>query len=1235
MPKKKKPSKPEQRQEKKIVATQRKAKSETRVKSKAESLFPIVGIGASAGGLEAFTDFLKKLPADTGMAFVFIQHLAAGQESLLTDILARSTPMTVHRVKNDMSVNPNTVYVIPPDVNMTIVDHSLKLQPQVSKLHRPVDQFLVSLAKQAKNRAIGVVLSGTGTDGTEGLKAIYAEGGITFTQDEDSAKYAGMPHSGVAAGVVHFSLPPHKIAEELTRIGKHPYLNHAELKVVKPEIEEEDNFRTILALLRLTYGVDFSAYKESTVNRRLSRRMVINQIDNMDDYVKVLRTDKTEMEALFFDLLIGVTSFFREPEAFDLLTKEVFPIILDDKTRKFTVRIWVPGCSTGEEVYSIAICLREYLEKTGTNVNVQIFGTDVSDKNIEKARSGLYPETIVDDIAEERLNNFFFKSNNHYQISKPIRDMCIFAKQDLTRDPPFSNLDIVSCRDVLIYFKPQIQKKLIPLFHYALKPGGFLLLGKSESVGGFKELFAPINKGIVYTKRPVASKAAFGMAIVEPFASKDFSPKKVTERPLTILEDEIERILLSRYTPPGVVVNEDMDILIFRGNLTPYISPSSGEASLNLMQMVREELRFELQTANYLAKKQKQPVKRTGIVFKQNGKHKEINIEVVPIKPSKSKDTFFLVLFEEVVPISQKKKLKPLKIKSPEESIKNGQISDLKHELASTKETLQTIIEEQEATNEELRAALEEVQSSNEELQSTNEELETAKEELQSTNEELNTLNEELANRNRQLTRMHDDLNNLFGNIDVAVIVLDNNLKIRLFNPIAEKIFNLIPTDAGRPISDIRLKLTATNLEGQLSGVLESLVPKQLEVQDEKARWYELRMRPYLTAGKKIDGVVLTLVDVDNVVQSKINIEKSRNFAESVLETINEPLVVLDADLKVIMANRAFYKIFKAKPAEVLNKLIYKIGGKQWDIPELKQTLEKVLLTGKAASGVILGGNFPEIGRRVLSLNMMQLPISSGKGEEILVTAEDITESKELEMEQEQRRKNLEKRLESAEHLAVIGQTAGMVGHDIRNPLQTIVSATYLAKEDVASLPQSEIKKSLIESLREIEDQAAYIGKIVSDLQDYSRPLRPSKDEIDLGKLIEDLLLGIKPKKNMEVLCEVEDGIQRVKADSAYVKRILINLILNALQAMPDGGTITITARNEKGNCLITVKDTGEGIPDDIKPNIFQPLFTTKSRGQGFGLAVSKRLAKSMGGDLTFESEEGNGSEFTLKLPKC
>jgi two-component system CheB/CheR fusion protein len=426
--------------------------------------------------------------------------------------------------------------------------------------------------------------------------------------------------------------------------------------------------------------------------------------------------------------------------------------------------------------------------------------------------------------------------------------------------------------------------------------------------------------------------------------------------------------------------------------------------------------------------------------------------------------------------------------------------------------------------------------------------------------------------------------------------------------------------------------MAVSNLEGELRSVLENLVPKQQEVQDEKNHWYEMRIRPYLTGEKKIDGVVLTFVDIDEVLQSRKSIEKARNFAENVLETINEPLVVLNSDLRVVMANRAFYQTFKAKPAQVVKKPIFEVGDRQWDIPEFKQALQKVL-SSKTTKRVTIRSNFPEIGELILTLRMQQLPLLEGK--EVLVTTEDITESKQLEEQQTIRRKDLEKKLEDAEHLAVIGQTAGMVGHDIRNPLQAIVSATYLAKDDLASLPQSEIKKNLVESMKEIEQQASYIGKIVADLQDYSRPLKPSSEETNLKELINNLLLSIEIPENIETVAEIADDIQNVKADPDYLKRILTNLLINAEQAMPNGGKITITARKQNGKCLITIEDTGEGIAEDVKPNIFQPLFTTKAKGQGFGLAVSKRLAKAMGGDVTFESEKGNGSKFTVKLPTC
>jgi two-component system CheB/CheR fusion protein len=1211
-------------------------------KPEEEKQFPIVGIGASAGGLEAFTKFLEKLPSDTGMAFVFIQHLSPGQESMLTDILARFTQMHVHKVQNDMPVEPNNVYVIPPDVSMTISDYTLKLQAEVSRFHKPIDQFLISLAQDLKNLAIGVVLSGTGSDGTEGLKAIYAEGGITFAQDEDTAKYPGMPHSAIASESVNFVLSPENIAKGLTRVGKHPYLNHSHLDVFrfKGEGKEEGNLRSILTMLKLAYNVNFSDYKESTINRRISRRLVLHQIDRMKDYVDLLRKDRGELQALYGDLLIGVTSFFREPETFQLLTEKVFPLILKEKPPEAPIRIWVPGCATGEEVYSVAIALREYMEKNRTGVPLQIFGTDISDKNIEKARAGVFPESIAESISEERLKHFFRRVDRRYQISKAIRDMCVFAKQDLTRDPPFSNLDLISCRNVLIYLKPKAQKRIIPLFHYALKPNGFLVLGKSESISGFEDLFSIIDKTPVYSKKMVPTKIPLEIELIEPYSRKQIFNKPPQEKPLARLQKEAERILMTKYSPPGVIVNNELDVLIFSGDTSQFLSHSPGEASFNLMKMVKEEFKLELQTAVYLARKRKESVTRENIQFRDDGQVKEANLEVTPIQIPQSNETFFLVLFESVTPVSVKAKPKIAKV--AEEATADNMIEDLKRELASTKETLQTVIEEQEATNEELRAALEEVQSSNEELQSTNEELETAKEELQSTNEELNTVNEEVTRRNKELTRLHDDMTNLFSNIDVVVVVLDANLRIRLFTPAAEKTFNLIPSDMGRPISDISLGINVTGFDGLLHEVMDNLVFKHMQIQDKKGTWFEMRMRPYLTAEKKIDGVVLSFIDIDQIVRNKAEIEKSRNFAETVLATMREPLVVLDENMEVVMANPAFYETFKIETAETLKSNIFKIANKQWEIPEFKQAIEKTMADDNSTiNTLVIDNQFPIVGRKVLNVNISRLSSQLNNGSKmILITLENITEERQMKEELKKHAHNLEmlveertKKLKDAERLATIGQTAAMVGHDIRNPLQSIVAATYLLKEEISESPANQQKTSLMESLDTIEEQTQYINKIVSDLQDFAKPIIPQIEEIDLHSAIKNLLSKTNIPKNIQVKTPIEDNLPKIKTDPTCLKRILTNLITNSVQAMPNGGDLTIKAFQRNTNVLITVEDTGKGIPKEIRTKLFQPLVTTKSKGQGFGLAVCKRLVETLHGTITFESEKGNVTKFTVKLP--
>ena len=1078
------------------------------------SSFPVVGIGASAGGLEALKMLLENLPSDTGLAFVIVQHLAAGQVSMLTEILSRSTGMPVHKVEDGEKVEPNNVYVIPPDNSMTIVNDVLELHPRVSNL-RPVDAFLASLAVERKVQAIGIVLSGTGADGTEGLKAIKAEGGITFVQDPETAQYQGMPLSAIAAETAYFILPPDKIAKEIVRIAKHPQIIRAEIEAAKPKATKEDYDKAVFAMLKSAFGVDFAHYKESTVSRRITRRMVINQIDNLKNYTEFLREHPKELQALFDDMLIGVTSFFREPNTFEIMKAKVYPEILKDRTHEAPIRIWVPGCSTGEEVYSIAITLHEFLEEKKTSdLQIQIFGTDVNDRNIEKSRQAIYAKNIEAYVSEKLLKKYFLKVNGNYQIAKFIRDMCIFAKQDITKDPPFSNLDMICCRNVLIYFDPFLQEKIIPILHYALKPNGFLILGESESVGKFTDLFAPMEKkGIMYIKKRAPSIVTFGFEAFPPVA-RTAQRLKEFERgdPMAGLRDEIDRIVMSRYAPAMILVNKDLDILIFQGYMAPYILPQSGEASLNVNKMLRDELRLEIQTAIYRAKKENKHVTLEGVVFKANGDTKALNIEIMPVRPEKFEETFYLILFVET-PKAPHPEIQLARMHEKGKLNKDQQLRDVREELESTKQSLQTIIEEQEATNEELRAAMEEVQSSNEELQSTNEELETAKEELQSSNEELKTLNDELKNRNADLARLNDDLSNLIKNIDTALIMVDGSLKIRKFTPLAEDNLGLITTDVGRSITNIRLNIAVKQLDKMITEVITNLHAVKREVQDQNGRWYELRIRPYITEEKRIDGAVITFIDIDEIKKLEGTL---RDHSEHLEELVQEK-------------------------------------------------------TGE---------------------------------------------------------------LQKAERLAAIGETAGMVGHDIRNPLQTITGSVFLATEEIKNLPEGEPKKSLQESLTQIEQQTEYINKIVSDLQDYARPLCPEIKAQTLQSLIKDALSTIKIPENIQVTTQINKNLPKIQTDAAYLTRTLANLIVNSVQAMPNGGQITITGQQlDHDKIQLDVQDTGLGIPKGLKDKIFKPLVTTKAKGQGFGLAVCKRLMDAQNSTITYESTEGKGTTFSIQLP--
>ncbi len=857
----------------KRVARRRYPPTGRAIKRALSPAFPLVTIGASAGGLEAFIDLLKRLPADTGMGFVLIQHLDPHHESMLAPLLSRYTKMPVAQASNGMRVLPNRLYVIPPNTTMIIQGGLLRLSMRKTGRTMPIDSFLRSAAQEQAGRAIGVVLSGIGSDGSLGFEAMKATGGITFAQTQEMAKYGDMPHSAVATGCVDAVLSPTEIAKELARISRHSYSTRQSGEAVFAK--QEDAFHQILSLLRRASGVNFHYYKETTLMRRIIRRMALRRIEKLELYLQRLKHDPQELKALYQDILITVTSFFRDPDSFSALRRRVFPALMKSRSPDDPIRVWVPGCSSGEEVYSIAISLLEFLGPRATSAPIQFFGTDINEAALERARAGLYMENISLDVSAARLRRFFVKTDRGYQISKSIREACIFAKQDLTADPPFSRMDLISCRNVLIYLGPVLQKRAFPMFHYALKPRGFLLLGSSETVGIFEELFALVDKSHkIYTKKVSTAAGAFMLPDAVPKAMEEVPQRFRQPIPRMIpeldLQQEMDRLLLSDYATPAVAVSEQLELLYSRGDTSPYLSLPPGKANVNLLRMVHEGLVVDLRTALHQAKKTGLPVRKERCRFlDKEGLSQPVCLRVAPIKVAGM--THFLVVFErDGAPGAPKEKLlsgrkeRPLKDgRTPtSEAAMRRQILQLRQELAATKEYLQATIEEQEAMNEELKSANEEILSSNEELQSTNEELQTAKEELQSANEELRTVNEEVREQNAELTRLNNDLSNLLSSVNIPVVMLSGDLRVRRFTPSAGKVLNLIPTDIGRPLSDIKPNIDVPDLQSLITDVVENLTIKERHVQDRQGRRYAMRIRPYRTVDNKIDGAVLVLIDI-------------------------------------------------------------------------------------------------------------------------------------------------------------------------------------------------------------------------------------------------------------------------------------------------------------------------------------------------------------------------------------
>lgn len=964
--------------------------------------FPIVGIGASAGGLEAFEQFFTNMPAgaDCGMAFVLVQHLDPNHKSILTELIKRYTRMEVCEVQDGMKVKPNSTYIIPPNKDMAFLHGRLHLLEMASPrgLRLPIDFFFRSLAQDQRERAICIVLAGTGTDGTLGLKAIKGEGGMAMVQEPATAKYDGMPRSAIATGLVDYILPPNDMPGQLLVYVERAFGKQV-LKVAPPAPKVVNLLQKIFVLLRAQTGHDFTYYKQNTIQRRIERRMVVNQIDQIDHYVRYLQQNPLEVETLFKDLLIGVTNFFRDPEAFAALESRALPQLLADKPPGAIIRLWVPGCSTGEEAYSLAILLQEQLDERKVDYKIQFFATDIDTGAIEQARTGLYPDSISADVSPQRLQRFFTLEENHYRIKKSIRDLVVFAEQNVVEDPPFSKLDLISCRNLLIYMGPELQKKALPLFHYALKPDGFLFLGNSETIGEFTDLFAVVDrKWKLYRRKeglsPHLPMIDFSGSILTEGAAAGLPAEEITGRAKLNLRQVVEQTLLQDYSPACAIVSEKGELFYIHGRTGQYLEPASGEASLNILRMAREGLRLELTAALRKVASQKETVRYDNLSVKTNGETNLVNLIVSPLTRPAPTPGLIMVVFEKGRP-----KVQPETVPGSElVSDKDQRIAALERELKTKEDHLQTIIEELETSNEELKSTNEELQSTNEEMQSTNEELETSKEELQSVNEELVTVNMELQKKVDELSRANNDMNNLMAATGIATIFVDMRLCIQRFTPTATQVIKLIQSDVGRPIGDIVPNLAYADLEQDLKTVLNTLIPREVEVQTKQGGWYLMRILPYRTLENVIDGAVITFVEISAQKQTQVELQQlsrklleARDYAESILTTIRQPLLVLDGELKVKSANRAFYDTFQVKPIETEGRLVYDLADKQWNIPELQQLLENILPQQRTFSDFKLTHLFKTVGKRTVLLNGREIMRAEGKERLILLTIEDIT----------------------------------------------------------------------------------------------------------------------------------------------------------------------------------------------------------------------------------------------------
>jgi len=1176
-------------------------------RDKGSSPLIVVGVGASAGGLEAFTELLSHLPDDTGMAFVLIQHLDPKHESHLTELLSKASRMPVSEVKDDTRAEANHVYVIPPRCNLGISDGVLRTLPRpASGRNMPIDTFLRALAADRGSRALGVVLSGTASDGTLGLQAIRAAGGITFAQEMQTAKFDGMPGSAIAAGVADFVLPPAGIARQLVAIAR-DFRVPIELREAI-EAPADAELANILRVVRSATGVDFTHYKHSTLARRIKRRMALRGFEKLEDYSRHLEQNREEANALSEDCFITVTAFFREPAVFAELKKRVFPGLVENRGPEDPIRIWVPGCATGEEAYSIAICLMEFLEDTKVRVPFEIFATDISETAIERARAGTYKDSELAHVSPQRLARFFTRTERKYQIAKIIRDVCVFARHNVAQDPPFSRLDLISCCNVLIYLGAVLQRKVLSILHYALKPTGFLVLGPSESIGKLSESFHQVEKTHkIYRMLPAGDRPAPRLSEGRRAEGRVDLRQRIAEgRARPDVLREADRLVPAEHAPPGAIIDDEMNIVHVRGRTAPYLELSPGEPTQNLLKLAREGLIAGLGTAVRAARRTNAIAKEEGFRIEDGGHLKDVTIKVLPFRgSSSSKERHFLVLFEDAEP-----KESPTAMLKP--AIQgDGGSARLRRELIATKEYLQSIVEDNATT-------LEELGSANEEAQAGNEELETAQEELESANEELNTLNEELKVSNVEFSRVNRDLTNLLESISMPLVMVGRDLRIRRFTRAMEPMLNLIASDVGRSITDLQPQLELPDLRRLLLDAMEGGNRKPRDIRDSHGHWYSLRILPSVGLDGKTDGAVLMLIDIDAA-------KRGLDFAEAIVETVREPLVILNQNLQVMKANKAFYETFRASREETEERLIYDLGNGQWNIPKLRELLENILPTHATFRDFEVTHDFEHVGRKVMLLNASEIFNPNAQARTILLAIEDATD-----------RKVAEEALRTTN--AELQHFAYALTHDLQEPLRMVVNFSELLGRDYAGKLGEEADQFIAYSVEGALRIEALLKALLAYWEVTGR-VQDSFAPIDCGAVLAKTLLNLQAAIEQSGAIVTSDPLPTVVAEEVSLMQLFQNLISNSIKYRgEETPRIHVSAERDARGWLFAVRDNGTGIdPQDTDRvfGMFKRLHGSEIPGTGIGLALCKKVVERQGGRIWVESEAGRGATFKFTIPRA